>query len=158
VAVLAKVGGANTTRGVTQEVSVPGLGALGASNDYVLHHNDPYHPTYHHGNAAALAGLPLIASDYITQFYGGGPIPVGERINFNDMSLINGGKFEAFLNAQFVASWQPAGGHAEHRVGRNCDVRNFNIPLDRRAALVTIMQLRSGNPPLDEGNHWHLRF
>jgi hypothetical protein len=143
---------------------VPGLAALGAGNDYVLHHNDPYHPAYHYGNAAALANLPLIAADYRTQFYGAGPIPVADRINFNDMSLISGGRFEAFVNAQFVAAWQIAGGHQEHRVGRNCDVRNFNIPQARWAALEIIFGnngvqsfLREPLPPANP-NHWHLRF
>lgn len=136
-------------------VGVPGLGQMGQGAFHILHHNDPYHPSYHYGTGTTRGGLIGIASDYKLQFYGAEDIPDADKINFNDMSLIHGGRFEAYLPS--VANWMNAS-HQEHRLGTNCDVRNFNIPQNRRASLVQIMLNRSGNNPADEGNHWHLRF
>ncbi len=157
VAIQARMASTSVIRGVTQGVSVPGLAALGAHNDYILHHNDNFHPDYHFGAANARTNLPLIASDYNSQFYPSGNVPNADKLNFNDMSLIKGGKFEIAHNWTLVNQ-----AHAEHRLGLNCDLRSFNVPQNRRAALTTIFQLRGSPNYLDETGttapHWHLRF
>jgi len=147
-------------KGDTVQVGVA-LTSMGAGPNYILYHNDPYHLGYHYGTATALTNLPLIANDYKAQFYpdgnnGSTPIPEADKLNFNDMSLVNGGKFEAFLGGQ--PAWGPSVAHQEHRVGINCDVRNVNVSQTRRAALEQIFQQRGSPNFLDEGNHWHLRF
>jgi hypothetical protein len=158
VAILAHVPALGVDKGDTEQVGV-GLTLLGAGANYILYHNDPYHPSYHYGTATALTNLPLIANDYKAQFYPGAkvPIPEADKLNFNDMSLVNGGKFEAFVTGG-QAAWGPNVPHDEHRVGINCDVRNFNVSQTRRAALEQIFRQRGSPNFLDEGNHWHLRF
>jgi len=153
-------------KGVYVPVGV-GLASLGAGANYILYHNDPYHPNYNYGTATALANLPLIANDYKAQFYPDGangptPIPDSDKLNFNDMSLVNGGKFEAYVDVTRQAAWGPDVPHQEHLKGTNCDVRNFNVPTVRRAALEEIFRQR-GSPnfliePATNPNHWHLRF
>lgn len=160
VAIYAQVPALGGEKGESVRVGV-GLTSLAAGATYILYHNDPYHPAYHNGTATALTNLPLIANDYKAQFYPDGangptPIPDADKLNYNDMSLVNGGKFEAFLGSQ--AAWGPDVAHQEHRVGINCDVRNFNVPTGRRAALEEIFRQRGSPTFLDEGNHWHLRF
>ena len=136
------------------------LSSLGAGANYILHHNDPYHAAYHYGTATALTNLPLIANDYKAQFYpdgnnGSTPIPEADKLNYNDMSLVVGGKFD--ING----GWGPNDDHQEHRVGINCDVISGNVPAARRAALTAIFRANGSPRYGDETaarNHWHLRF
>lgn len=158
VAIQARMANTSTIHALTQEVSVPGLTTLGASNDYILWHNDNFHPSYHYGAASALTNLPLVANDYNTQFYPSGIVPNADKLNFNDMSLVNGGKFEAA-----AGDWSQANiSHGEHRRGLNCDLRSFNVPQNRWQALTTIFQLRGSPNYFDETGtaapHWHVRF
>jgi hypothetical protein len=156
VAVQARMAATSTVRGVIQGISVSGLAALGTNNAYILHHNDNFHLAYHYGAASARTNLPLIASDYNNQFYPTGIVPNADKLNFNDISLINGGKFEIDHNWNLVNAR-----HAEHRLGLNCDLRSFNVPQNRWGALTTIFQLRGSPNYLDEtatAAHWHLRF
>lgn len=86
VAIFAQVPALGGDKGDTEQVGV-GLTSLGAGANYILHHNDPYHPGYHYGTATALTNLPLIANDYKAQFYPDGnngptPIPEADKLNF----------------------------------------------------------------------------
>jgi hypothetical protein len=158
VAIQARMASTSTIRALTQEISVPGLTTLGASNDYILWHNDNFHPSYHYGAASALTNLPLIANDYNSQFYPSGIVPNADKLNFNDMSLISGGKFEAA-----AGDWSQANiDHGEHRLGLNCDMRSFNVPQNRWQALTGIFDVRGSPNYFDETGstapHWHLRF
>jgi len=117
------------------------------------------HPVNHYGTATALTNLPLIANDYKSQFYpdggnGSTPIPDADKLRYNDMSLVVGGKFE------IAADWGN-GSHAEHRVGINCDVFSGNIPGNRWQTLTQIFA-NHGSPNYNDetatASHWHLRF
>src|SRR5256712_11538146 len=101
-------------------VAVNGLSELGASADYSLVGSTTTHPNNHFGTSAALANLPLIASDYLNQF------PGADILRYNDMSLVDGGKFD------LSNDWSSSGDHAEHRIGINCDVYSGNVPQSSR--------------------------
>lgn len=136
-------------------VFVPGLQELGDGVNYNLRQVDVHHPAYHYGTATANTNLPLIAADYINTYYATQAATEEEKLVFNDQSLIYGGKFE------ILGDWGN-GSHAEHREGKNCDVRSINVPAGRHAALEDIFRQR-GSPnflkhvPPDQP-HWHLRF
>jgi hypothetical protein len=152
VVIFARVVGADVIEGELMQVLVSGLSSLGGGPDYNLVGAKPTHPDNHYGTSTALSNLPLIASDYRTQFYGQNQIPDADKLRYNDMTLINGGKFDLSNN------WCSGCSHAEHRVGINCDVGSSNVPTNSRAALEAIFQLRGSPAFLNEGDHWHLRF
>ena len=131
-------------------VAVNGLSELGASADYSLVGGTTTHPSNHWGTTTALTNLPLIASDYLSQF------PGADILKYNDMSLVYGGKFD------FDGSnWCSSCAHAEHRIGINCDVYSGNVPSNRWNALEDIFRSRHTPDFLDEtasASHWHLRF
>lgn len=154
----ATIGG--ITREEFLEVFVPGLFELNDGTNYVLTGFDttPRHPvgTNHYGTAVANAGLVTIADDYKNQFYGASAIPQGDKLKYNDQSLLNGGKFD------LPGDWCSTCSHFEHRTGINCDVSSNNVPSNRRETLEAIFRLRRSPGFLDETNtsqpHWHLRF
>jgi len=160
VAIIAHVPTLGPDKGDRVGVGVT-LSSLGAGTYYNLVGATATHPDNHYGTTTALTNLPLIANDYKAQFYPDGangptPIPDADKLRYNDMSLIVGGKFD--INA----AWDPNDDHQEHRVGINCDVPYNNVPVDRQAAVEAIFALRhSPNflkhfPP--DAPHWHLRF
>jgi hypothetical protein len=141
-----------TMYGVTKEVGIgvfiDGLSLLGAGDDYDLVGETTTHPINHFGTATAIANLPLIASDYLAMF------PGSAKLRLNDMSVSQGGKFE-------IAGDWGNGSHAEHRVGRNCDIGSSNVPTNRWAALNQIFfnnNVISVNDETASANHWHVRF
>jgi hypothetical protein len=156
-------GGLHTIRaimnGVTKEVGIgvfiDGLQELPAGSDYDLigAPTGSRHPFNHWGTATAVAKLPLIASDYLAMF------PGSDKMAFNDMSLVLGGKFE-------IAGDWGNGAHQEHRVGRNCDVRYTNIPAARHPAVELIFRTRNVTSwlkhPISATDtappHYHVRF
>ena len=142
-------------RGETMTVTVPGLASLGAGTNYNLVGATATHPDNHYGTSTALSNLPLISNDYQAQFYGQNPIPDAEKLLYNDMSLVSGGKFDLSGN------WCTNCSHAEHTVGINCDLGSNNVPGNRWAGLTQIFRDRHSPNYLDETatlNHWHLRF
>jgi hypothetical protein len=160
VAIIAHVPILGVDKGDTVQVGVS-LSSLGAGTNYNLVGATSTHPDNHYGQAIALTNLPLIASDYKAQFYPDGnkgptPIPDADKLKYNDMSLINGGKFD--INA----GWGPNDDHQEHRVGINCDVPYNNVPVGRQQAVEDIFRARNSPtflkhfPP--DAPHWHLRF
>jgi Carbohydrate binding module (family 6) len=154
---------------------VPGLQQLFGGTNYMLIGSNNNHPSNHWVKPDVVTSIQQIADDYRNQVYPNG-FPAGpaagpgETVNdyykfhYNDCSLRLGGKFDLNHN------WNANGHHDEHRIGINCDVRNFNVPQDtvtvngqqvlrwdkvneiffNRGSTAT---LREFNPP-----HWHLRF
>lgn len=137
-------------------VLFPGLHILNPGGDYRLIGSTDAHPSNHWGTSSAVGDLPLIASDYKTEFYGNNPIPEDEKVAYNDMSLEWGGKFD------LGRSWLNSKAHAEHREGINCDTRSSNIPRGRWARLNEFFRNRGSTSTNDETGgdapHWHLRF
>ncbi len=142
-------------------VQVPGLVKLpvGANYGLIGSPQNP-HPDGHWGTPAAIIGLMEIADDYKNTFYGQNPIPQNDKLRYNDLSLVWGGKFD--LNHK----WGSGDKHGEHRRGINCDVRCCNgdgaVPLNRRTQLEQIFRQRGSTLTGDETQtqqpHWHLRF
>jgi hypothetical protein len=151
IVVNVSIAGGQTNRAEVVEVRVSGLASLGTGTDYNLVGATTTHPDNHWGTIGAINGLVGIAQDYRTQFYGTNSIPNADRLRYNDISLVLGGKFE-------IAGDWGNGSHAEHRTGINCDVGSNNVPVARRAALEQIFVQRGSPNFLNEGNHWHLRF
>ena len=141
-------------------VEVPELLGLSDGENYNLIGRSSAHPNNHNGTLAALAGLQQIADDYRSEYYGANPIPENAKLNYNDMSLTYGGKFD------LGKGWSNAGAHAEHREGINADVRCCsdpgNIPRDRWAELNRIFvrggSTRTNDETRTSAPHWHLRF
>lgn len=143
------------TRSANILVDVPDTASLGAGSGYQLIGQTATHQTNHYGTATTLNGLRNIASDYMAAFFSGTTMPSGDALRYNDMSLLNGGKFE------LPSNWCTNCSHFEHAIGRNSDVGSSNVPTGRRAALEDIFSLRGSPNFLDEtatANHWHLRF
>jgi hypothetical protein len=142
-------------RGETMTVSVANLSSLGTGTNYNLVGSTTTHPDNHYGTWSALSNLPSIANDYQTQFYGQNAIPDAEKLLYNDMSLVSGGKFDLSGN------WCTSCSHFEHTLGINCDVGSSNVPTSRWAVLNQIFFTRNVQSVNDEtasANHWHLRF
>jgi len=155
VTIHASVATTRVDRAEIMRVGVPGLSLLGAGTNYNLRQVDPYHGDYHYGTAAAVASLPNIADAYKAEYYGTGAIPNDDKLIMNDMSLINGGKFE------IPGNWSATADHQEHRLGTNCDLLSNNVPQARWARLNEIFLANGVNNVLDETatrNHWHLRY
>jgi hypothetical protein len=145
----------SVSKQATMQIYVQSLFELGAGTNYTLVGATATHPDNHFGTLTANNNLPLIANDYKAQFYPTAPIPDAEKLRYNDMSLINGGKFEISGN------WSATASHQEHRVGINIDLGSSNVPVARWNALTQIFVNRGSPNYLDEtasANHWHLRF
>jgi hypothetical protein len=143
------------------QISVPSLFDLGGDGpNYLLVGQLNWHPSNHYGTLTAVTNLPLIADDYKTQFYGQNAIPDAEKLNYNDMSLINGGKFDINSVRTVPPNWTNTH-HEEHREGKNCDVYSGNVPGNRWGQLTQFFVDR-GSPNYGNetasANHWHLRF
>jgi hypothetical protein len=106
----------------TLQISLTGLFDLGGNGaNYILVGQLNWHPDNHFGTLTAVTNLPLIADDYEAQFYGQNAIPIADKLNYNDMSLINGGKFDINPDRSIAPNWTNTD-HAEHRIGINCVV------------------------------------
>jgi len=96
------------------------------------------------------------ARDYTDVYYGvGNHAPDADWLKFNDMSLVNGGKFE------IAGNWNTGVPHDEHRLGQNCDIFSGNVPTNRWSTLTGIFVNRGSPNYVDEtasANHWHVRF
>ncbi|MDX2039867.1 MAG: hypothetical protein SF097_01400 [Acidobacteriota bacterium] len=141
-----------TVNSVTKEVGIGifinGLQELPAGTNYDKVGQTATHPFNHWGTAIAVANLPPIADDYKAAY------PGSANLRFNDMSLVSGGRFE--IDGNWVDT-----SHAEHRVGRNCDIGSSNVPTNRWATLNQIFfnnEVISVNNETACCNHWHVRF
>jgi len=153
VTIHASVATTSVDRAEIMRVGVPGLSLLGAGNYYTLTGTTQVHPVNHYGTNTAVTNLPLIASDYRSAY------PTAANLPYNDISLINGGKFE------IPGNWNAAADHQEHRMGINCDI-NYGPgqaieTAEQQATFEGILRLRNSpnflkhlNAPL----HYHTRF
>lgn len=163
------------------EIRVPGLQQLqapGANDGYVLtgssESGNTYHPNGHFGIPGANTGLRQIAADYRATAFPQPQFPNGQpenrKLQYNDQSLVWGGKFDITPNFQTPPTWRTGGPHDEHRVGINCDVSIRTVPDEnvvingqvenRRRELERIFFRNGSSRTLREFclNHWHLRF
>lgn len=92
-------------------VSVPGLGRLGPSTDYLLSGERPTHPSNHYGAQVLLREVQDLASVYADTYEA--------LIYVNDMSLINGGIFD------HRNTW--AAPHALHKNGASVDFDRYQF-------------------------------
>lgn len=139
--ITATCGGSKGSNSLT--VRVPNLVTLGAGTGYSLVGSTTTHPDNHYVTASTRTHLQNIALDWHNA--------QGPTLRYNDCSLIQGGRFD------ISANW--SGSHAEHRVGTNCDLSNSDdLTQAQQNDIATIIGNRGGDPPYDEGNHWHLRF
>lgn len=146
-----------TSKGQDILVRVDGLFPLGAGPDHQLIGQTASHPENHYALGVVNISLRQIASDYRSEFYPTGNIPDSEKVAYNDISLVFGGKFD------LGNRWENTNvRHGEHREGINCDVRSNNIPQPRRVRLNEIFDAHGSTRTHDETGtsapHWHTRF
>jgi hypothetical protein len=142
------------------EISLGGLFDLGGDGThYTLTGQLNWHPSNHYGTLTATTNLPLIADDYFASY------PTSAKVEYNDMSLINGGKFDINPDRAIAPNWtNPA--HAEHREGKNCDIPYGKTNLINTSAQQAVMEqiLRNRNSPnflkhvSPDPLHYHARF
>ncbi|MFL5494369.1 MAG: hypothetical protein ACJ8DC_08310 [Gemmatimonadales bacterium] len=130
---------------VTYSIVVPGLVALGASAEYDLIGQTSTHPDNHYGVQSFVAKLQSLASTFRSKYQ--------SKLAYNDMSLASGGWFD------LSAGW--GGAHAEHRVGRNADLRTNGLT-GKQLKFVRIEWSALGGSVHDETDtgapHYHLRY
>jgi hypothetical protein len=128
-------------------VEWPGLQPLGTSASYDLVAGGlDLHPNGWYGQAAVVNELRLVAAQYFQA--------TGQKLSFNDLSLVSGGLFD--LGGNWTDTW----GHQWHRVGCSVDV-NHHGSLDGRpineAALTGLMR-ESGYYRVREANIHFQRY
>src|SRR5712691_1162017 len=125
-------------------VRIGGLTALPPDANYDLVGSTGIHPDNHYGTATFNPALVNLANQYAAA------LP-GQRLAYNDMSLVEGGVFD------ISANWGPK--HFTHRFGVDGDLRLVapeNRPLLRQlirargSGIATIVEETA--PP-----HWHIR-
>ncbi len=150
------------TQEVFAQIFVPGLQELGSGTNYVLigFDNQPHHPegANHWGTETANSALVSIANAYKDQFYPNG-ITSEQKLNYNDQSLTNGGKFDLRGDWSIENNY-----HGAHRAGRHCDVssHNTNLQIEGRKEAIEDLFLENGasnvRDEVASANHWHLTF
>jgi hypothetical protein len=143
------------------QISLTGLFDLGDSGTahYTPTGQLNWHPSNHYGTLTAITNLPLIADDYFASY------PTSAKLEYNDMSLINGGKFDINPDRSVAPNWTNAA-HAEHREGKNCDIPYGKPNLINTSAQQAVMEqiLRNRNSPnflkhvSPDPLHYHARF
>lgn len=105
------------------------------------------HVGNHFGTQSFVSKLQVLATQYFIAYMS----QSNQRLQFNDMSLIEGGLFDV------GNGWSPApDGHFEHRIGISVDVGL--VPLARRNSFTTMLTLSGITGVVNvEGNHWHVR-
>lgn len=166
VAIGATVPSLNSSKAEIMWIAVPNLSELTVEPTlplYTLTGSLSWHPGNHYGTAAARSGLFGIAFDYWQQFpcgNGGNGGGCGLPLQYNDMSLTNGGKFDINRDRTIPPDWTNPD-HHEHLLGTNCDVYSGNVPTSQWQALIQIF-VNNGSPNYNDEtaccSHWHLRF
>lgn len=136
-------------------VKVQSLGQLVNGTGFQKVGSTTLHPNGWYGTTSMIQGLQGIAVDYKEFYYDSVPIsqPSGDRLLYNDMSLVYGGKFD--LNG----NWCTSCNHSEHTVGSNIDLGSNPSP--RHSTLVQMFVNNGSTSVVDETatkNHWHVRF
>ena len=150
------VGELSETR--TLQVRVPNLYLMSAGNEYNLIGAATEHPRAWYATYAVRGKLKSIAKAYKKKYYPSPSVqPTGERVGYNDMSLVYGGKFE--IDGDWCTECD---GHEEHRVGTHVDARRWNMTSTQHEGFMEIVADNSGSPEVhDKGTaneHWHLVF
>jgi len=128
-------------------IQTPGLVALEASEIIRLVGIRNAHPSSHSGTPDMVSALRAVADSVHAQYE--------IHIDVNDTSLEFGGTFD------LAADYSRGGGHAEHRVGRNADLRAIIFARAQPRFIHRTWELLGGSV-YDETNtsqpHYHLRF
>lgn len=140
-------------------VKIPGLVELkdgGVVSNYLRVGSEPgLHTRNHFGTPAAIQALGSLADEYAKVY-------PGDKLQFNDTSLEWGGIFDVSRDRQ-NKEWLPP--HAEHRDGRDTDLRSRAVVgPERRQTLLRLANklgfgvlIHDGTVPGD-APHWHLRY
>lgn len=125
-------------------VRITGLEPLAPGENHLLTGAKPPHPDNHFGTRDFNDSLKTLANRYAAAF-------PGEKLKYNDMSLVEGGLFDTKLN------WRPP--HCSHRFG--VDVDMALVPATNRDSLRELIRRKgSGIRTIIEEKdppHWHLR-
>lgn len=132
-------------------VKVDGLENLPAGVGYVLRGDTTYHPANHYVAKQFKTVLQQIGKDWNST------CPESEKLNYNDMSLIWGGKFD--LWRQWGNNLEES--HKTHMFGNNADVSKKWVRKGNRAKLIQLMckhaDVRSeGDAKTEPEPHFHL--
>ena len=104
------------------------------------------HPSNHWGTVDMVERLGELADSVFVRYQ--------TPVQVNDMSLELGGKFD--LNSEYL----PTGGHAEHRVGENADIRTI-FSTEAQLRYLQLVWENLGGSVFDEKEtsqpHYHLR-
>lgn len=131
-------------------VKEEGLVDLGNGVGYVLSGTTTWHPVNHYVTTQFKTALQQIGKDWNSA------CPKSVRLNYNDMSLVWGGKFDL---------WRQWGDnikepHDAHRFGNNADISKQWVRKGNREKLVKLMckyvQVYSEGDGKDEFPHYHL--
>jgi hypothetical protein len=123
---------------VDLDVRVKGLVELSGGTNYSLVGQTSTHPNNHYGIKRTINALISIANQYASRF-------PGQRLYYNDISLVKGGLFD------IKGNWKPP--HKTHREGKNVDVRipRYEIEFCRIVRRYGGEHLREPHPL-----HYHL--
>jgi hypothetical protein len=153
----------------TLTVRVPGLVALGTSQNYEVvgapgnysGTNDPCRPyppasqhnNNHYGTQSLITAVQNIANSYSS-------VHPGIRLRINDMSLEYGGLFDCGSKTVQPNTWQAP--HNSHRIGKNADIGFTGIDINGGCVSINRRELRefirryTQNQPLIEADHYHI--
>ena len=115
------------------------------------------HPTGEYATSAVKDKLKKIAKAYKDAYWTDAlPQPDAKRVGYNDMSLVNGGKFD------LPADWCTECDHTGHRQGTHVDTRRHNMTASQQQEFASIVEDNYGDPQVHSrgtpNEHWHLQF
>ena len=88
------------------------------------------------------------------------PQPGAKRVGYNDMSIVDGGKFDLPANWCIVNS--PQCRHEGHRIGTHVDARRRNMTASQQQEFASIVEDNDGDPQVHSrgtpNEHWRLEF
>ena len=143
----------------TIQVRVPYLYLVSEGEGYWMVGSKPIHPTGWYATYSVRGNLRSIAREYKRFYYSEeSPQPADDRLAYNDMSLIFGGKFE--LNGKWCVPNTRDCHHHNHRFGTHVDISDHNVPTARIAQLESIFRQYGASRVSHEAakNHWHVTF
>lgn len=131
------------TKEAIVKVKIPNLVALGTGNGYNLIGATTKHPDGWYVTPGVRTALQTIASRYFAE--------TGLRLDYNDASLVWGGKFD------IDGSW--GGSHSQHREGIHIDVRHWSIT--NHSLFMQFVDEEGGTPEVHgsgSNKHYHVIF
>jgi len=128
-------------------VEIPGLVPLPPGNYTPTGAVSGQHTDNHYGTPNMNCVALLLADAYALAF-------PGEKLRFNDMSLVQGGLFDVYGGSPSTTWAKP---HVSHRFGRDLDIGL--VPAQRRFRLYTLIDgIRLLTPEGRNSNHLHVRL